>query len=198
VGANIGQFASELLDNQFKGEIISFEPLADAHIQLILNSKKYDNWKIFERTAIGNSEGEIKINISQNSVSSSILNISNVHLNASNKSAYVGSELTKITKLDNIYNNGSELIDKSVFLKIDTQGFEWEVLLGASNMINNVKGILCELSFDNLYDGQKNWLEIIDFLEKRGFRLWSIQYGLTDKNSGRTLQCDAIFYKIHE
>ncbi len=195
VGANVGQFASELLQNQFKGHIISFEPLTDAHYQLNKYSKKYSNWEVYERAAIGNDEGKIQINISGNSVSSSILDISNVHLNASNSSAYIGAEETKITSIDSVFDNGNSLIGKSAFLKIDTQGFEWEVLLGAKNSIKNVKGILCELSFDNLYNGQKNWLEIVDYLKECGFVLWSIQYGLTDKNSGRTLQCDAIFYK---
>lgn len=195
VGANVGQFASELLENKFEGHIISFEPLTDAHNQLTAHSIKYKNWEVYERAAVGNDEGEIQINISGNSVSSSILDISNVHLNASNSSAYIGSEETKITKIDSVFDNGKVLIGKSAFLKIDTQGFEWEVLLGAKNTIKNVKGVLCELSFDNLYNGQKNWAEIVAYLENCGFVLWSIQYGLTDKDSGRTLQCDAIFYK---
>ena len=195
IGANVGQFAVEILDNGFNGEIISFEPLSKAHSELVKNSKKYNNWTIYPKSAIGNTDGEIEINISNNSVSSSILNISKKHIDASNESRYIGIEKVKIHKLDSLFSK-EQLMNKNIFIKIDTQGFEWEVLEGASNILNDTKGLLCELSFDNLYEGQHLWQEIINKLEQYNFKLWSLQYGLTDKNTGQTLQSDAIFYKI--
>ena len=195
VGANTGQFGQEIIEKGYKGEILSFEPLTFAHLILEKQAKKYPNWHIHKRCAIGDQNGETYINISKNSVSSSILNISGLHTKISKDSFFIDSEKIPIYKLDDVMSKYS-LNDKNIFLKIDTQGFEWNVLNGVEHNLKNIKGILCELSFDYLYDGQRLWKDIVNRLESNGFILWSIQYGLTDKYSGRTLQTDAIFYRV--
>jgi hypothetical protein len=81
------------------------------------------------------------------------------------------------------------------FIKIDTQGFEWQVLEGASETLKNATGVLCELSLVPLYEGQRLWLEIVERLKLEGFTLWSLQQVFCDKRSGRSLQVDAIFFK---
>ena len=77
---------------------------------------------------------------------------------------------------------------------IDTQGFEWEVLDGASDTFVRARGVLCELSLVPLYEGQRLWLDLIERLESAGFVHWSFPKGLTDPRDGRTLQVDAIFF----
>lgn len=196
IGANTGQFSSEIINNGYKGEILSFEPLTIAHKELVIKSSKHENWIVYERCAVGDFEGEIEINISNNSVSSSILDISSLHLNAAEESKFIGSEKSRIIRLDSLLNI-YQFNDKNLFVKIDTQGFEWQVLEGAEEILKISKGVLCELSFDKLYEGQRLWQDIIKKLEKYNFKLWSIQYGLTDKSTGQSLQCDAIFYKIN-
>jgi hypothetical protein len=59
-----------------------------------------------------------------------------------------------------------------------------------------MSGLLCELSLVPLYDGQRLWLEIIRRLEDEGFTLWSIHRGFTDPRDGRTLQVDALFFRL--
>ena len=68
IGANTGQFAQSVRKGGYKGQIVSFEPLSDAWIELKNNANNDSNWLIHERVAIGNSNGEIKINISNNKV----------------------------------------------------------------------------------------------------------------------------------
>ena len=82
VGANSGQFSMDLRQKGFNGKIISFEPLSSAWGQLIKNASKDKNWIVHERMAIGDFSGTIDINISKNSVSSSILPMLDTHLNA--------------------------------------------------------------------------------------------------------------------
>ena len=195
IGANTGQFCEGVYTNGYNGDIISFEPLSSAYKDLVINSREFPNWEVYKRCAIGNINGKIKINISQNSVSSSILTVSDKHLNASKSSKYIGFEDTEIYKLDTVFSNINKIVSKNIFLKIDTQGYEWDVLLGADLVLKQTSVILCELSYDNLYDGQKQWMEIVIKLKSLGFELWAIQYGLTDPISGRSLQSDAIFYK---
>ena len=83
-----------------------------------------------------------------------------------------------------------------IFLKIDVQGFEQEVLKGASEMIALAKGIEMEISLVPLYENQ-TWLlpQVLEYMEQKGFVLTSIVPAFTDNVTGKVLQCNGIFYK---
>lgn len=194
VGANTGQFARELISIGYKGRIVSLEPLMKAHTQLCKSAKGFDLWEVHSRVAVGDFDGETKINVSQNSVSSSVLPMLSSHSSVARNSAYVGVEVVSMCRLDSIieqYLNGAE----SYFIKIDTQGFESQVLDGAKESLKNAGGLLCELSLTPLYEGQLLWLEMIEKIKGFGFSLWALRQGFTDEDSGRTLQVDGFFCK---
>jgi FkbM family methyltransferase len=194
VGANAGQFSQGLRHAGYRERIISFEPLSDAHWLLSKQALKDPFWVIHPRGALGDQDGESIINISRNSVSSSILDMNESHSNAAQGSEYTGSESITIQKLDSIADQYLSSNDKT-FLKIDTQGFEPQVLDGAFNALQNIQGVLLETSLIELYKGQLLWRDIIDRLEKEGFTIWSIERGFTDPRNGRTLQCDVVFFR---
>ena len=73
VGANQGQFASEIRQCGYAGRIVSFEPLSKAHDKLIQASDGDTKWEVYPRCALGDHNGEVEINIAGNSESSSIL-----------------------------------------------------------------------------------------------------------------------------
>ena len=123
VGANAGQYASSLRESGYRGKIISFEPLSTMYSVLERASRTDPLWVIASRTAIGNIDGEIEINISENSYSSSVLGILDAHLDAAPKSAYIGSEAVKISKLDTLANDYIKDNDQLIYLKMDVQGF---------------------------------------------------------------------------
>jgi FkbM family methyltransferase len=57
------------------------------------------------------------------------------------------------------------------FLSIDTQGYELEVLRGATEALTTADAVLLEVSFRELYAGQPLAHELIAFLGDRGFRI---------------------------
>lgn len=196
VGANTGQFASQMRKIGFKGTIVSFEPLLTAYNELLKTAEPDPNWIIHSRSAIGDYEGEIDINVSENSVSSSILPILKAHTAADPASEFIKKEAVPISTLDTsgaLYLQNSS----SPFLKIDTQGYEWNVLDGAQETLPKLKGLHCELSLVELYEGQRLWTELMSRLQKEGFTLWNLQPGFTDPDNGRTLQMDATFFRIN-
>lgn len=194
VGANTGQFSKELRDGGYTGRILSFEPLTIAHDSLLKNSQGDSLWEVFPRCAIGDIDGEVIINISQNSVSSSILPMLSSHSNAAPQSSYVSQENTPIHKLDTILPKMIEGFN-SILLKIDAQGFEWKILDGAENVLPHVKAIQLELSLVYLYEGQHLWLDCIERLGNMGFILWSIQPAFLDHGTGQTFQFDGLFVR---
>lgn len=195
VGANAGQFALKLRSVGYTGNIVSFEPLTSAYAELCKFASRDKKWEVYKRCAIGHFDGEIQINIAGNSCSSSILPMLEAHREAAEESSYIGSEITPIVKLDTFSMEYLSKAESKAFLKIDTQGYEWQVLDGATESLKQIQGVLCELSLVPLYDGQHLWLDIIERLSAAGFTLWAIQPGFTDPRDGRTLQFDAIFFR---
>lgn len=194
VGANRGQFASTLRRAGYGGRIVSFEPLQDAHAALLRASARDPLWLVHNRCAIGSSAGQVVINVSGNSVSSSVLPMLEAHAAAAPRSAYVGTEDVSLVSLDAIAGQYLQSTDRA-FLKIDTQGYEWEVLDGATAIMDSVVGILCELSLVQLYRQQRLWTDVVARLGESGFELWGIQGGFADPRDGRTLQVDATFFR---
>ncbi len=193
VGANIGQYAMNIRGAGYKGRIISFEPLSAAYKQLIKNSRKDAEWIVADRMALGDEDGEIEINVSANSISSSVLPIMESHIRAAKESVYISKELVTIKRLDSV-STGLDL-KGNIFIKIDVQGFELDVLKGASKLLEKTKGLQLELSLTELYEGQILMEDMIKHVESLGFELHTIFPAFIDESSGRLLQTDGVFFK---
>ena len=194
VGANTGQFGESLRGAGYGGRIVSFEPLSAAREQLLSAGRNDPLWDIAPRAAIGSEDGEIKIHVSENSVSSSVLNMLDTHTSAAPGSAYVGSEKVPLWRLDTIAPDYLTS-DSVLFIKIDTQGYEDRVLQGATALLTRAIGLQLELSLVPLYDGQRLYDELISQLKELGFELWGMFPAFIDPTSGRLLQVDATFFR---
>jgi len=193
VGANKGQYAKYLREAGYAGRIVSFEPLSTAYAALLKASKKDPRWDVAPRAAIGNKDGEIKINISKNSESSSALPIHELHVQASPNSAYIDSEIVKLYKLDSIAEHYLNDTYQAIYLKMDVQGFELQVLEGASRILPRVKMLQLELSLVPLYQGEPLIRTMLEKVDALGYELYAVIPGFTDMKSGRLLQLDGIF-----
>jgi FkbM family methyltransferase len=194
VGANVGQFAQSLRRAGYSGRLISFEPLAQAHRRLLAAAEGDPNWKIAPRVAIGDRDGEIEIHVSKNSVSSSILDMLESHLDSAPGSKYIASERVLLATLDTMVRD--EINSRVVpFLKIDAQGYEDRVLNGAREVLTRARGIQLELSFLPLYEGQQLFDHLMEHLRTLGFSVWGIWPGFCDPQTGRMLQVDALFFR---
>lgn len=194
IGANEGQFAREIREYGYTGKIVSFEPLSSARKKLLSFAAADQNWEVHDQSAIGDQDGKIEIHIAGNSVSSSVLPMLESHSSAAVGSAYVDSERVPIDKLD-VVAKQYMTPESKLFIKIDTQGFEWQVLDGADETLQHARGVHCELSLVPLYDGQRLWRDIVDRLDGEGFMLWALQKGFTDPRTGQSLQMDGIFLR---
>lgn len=194
VGANIGQFSRGIRENGYKGKIISYEPLSAAYDSLLENSKNDSLWTIYDKCAIGSYKGFVDINISANSVSSSILSIMKLHVESAPTSAYIATERVRIETLDSVALEAAQEF-KNIFIKIDTQGFEWEVLDGAQKIMRLARAIQLEVSLEPLYEGTKLWKDIVARLENEGFSVFALYPAFCSPETGRILQCDILFVK---
>ena len=194
VGANAGQFGVLLREIGFDGKIVSFEPLSDARESLQNISRNDPLWQIALQTAIGEENGEIEIQIAGNSQSSSVLDMLDTHVRAAPDSKYIGKEKVALRKLDSI---APDYMDSNsiAFIKIDTQGYETQVMNGAKKLMSQIVGLQVEISLVPLYKGQCLFDEMLKKLKNDGFELWSISSVFSDPNTAQLLQVDATFFR---
>lgn len=191
VGANTGQYATNMRKAGYAQKIISFEPLKNAFELLKLNAAKDTNWIILNY-ALGEKDWRGSINIAGNSQSSSILNMLPEHIKSAPESIYLSREEIEIKKFDSIFNSFCSTED-NIMVKIDTQGYEKKVLEGALNFMPFMKILQIEMSLIPLYENELVMIEMIGFLDKKGFQLFSLENGFSDLKTGQLLQVDGIF-----
>src|SRR3981081_3311525 len=160
VGANAGQFVHQCRAAGYKGEIISFEPSAAAHAGLLRSAAADPLWPVAARIALGATTGEVEINIAANSFSSSILPMLDSHLTAAPNSAYLQKEKVPLRRLDDLLADpladdlAATAPSRHIFLKLDVQGYESQVLTGATQLLNHPLAVQLEMSLLPLYQGE--------------------------------------------
>ena len=182
VGANIGQSILRYR-NIFEDPIIhSFEPNPNAFKKL---EEKFINEKnlFLNNVAIGENEEVLEFNISKKSSHSSFLTLNLNSQWLKNRAKSIGVNYLdyvekktpiKTTTLDEYAEKKNiEVID---VLKIDTQGFEDKVLIGAKNLIKNkrIKFIQLEIIFSNLYQNSPQIYDIEKSLIPFDYKLFGI------------------------
>ncbi len=190
VGANQGQYASSFRNRTgFTGNIVSLEPTSEAFKRLSARARPDTSWRTVHAAA-GAEVGSLEISVAANSVSSSLLAVSGEHLRHEPGSRTKAKETVRVDRLDNLLES-SERRRRS-WLKLDVQGYESQVLLGAPETLKLVYVVQAEISFQHLYSGQTDYLELLGILEDRGFVPVKIIPGFSDPVTGDLLQCDVV------
>ena len=195
IGANEGQFAADLRAAGYHGRIVSVEPLAAAHAALTRAAAKDNKWTVADRCAVGAAAGKAALHVAENSVSSSLREMTPAHLDAAAESQYVATEEVSVVTLADLIHRHACASDAGVFVKIDVQGHERDVLEGAGDHLDTIAGIQLELSLVELYAGQSLMPPQVEFLAAQGLTLWSVDRGFMDGKTGRLLQCDGTFVR---
>jgi FkbM family methyltransferase len=197
VGANLGQFARQVFDTGFRGTVVSFEAQPDVHRELVRRAAAKSGpakWIVADCCALGSSTGTVEMNISQNSLSSSLLPMKREHADAAPASRYVCKKTVKLARLDDVAP-AAVPADVPLFMKIDTQGYEREVLDGAPRILERTVAVHVELSLLQLYEQAPSLVEMVTYLESRGFQLFGLLPVFRDDRDGRLLQVDGIFMR---
>ena len=192
VGANKGQYAQDIRRLGFKEQIYSFEPTS-CYEHLAKASEGDAKWQTY-RFGFGKTSGKLEMYIaSNNGESSSLLKPKNIMAQGFGIS-FDKTEEVEIKTL-------KEFLDlntiSNIYLKIDTQGNEMNVLLGLSDRINCVSVIEFESALISLYEGETGHYEIAQYLINHGFKVK--QMVITHWNQNKeTVSLDSIFVRDQE
>lgn len=194
VGANTGQYATDLRKSGFAGDIISFEPLDEAYRVLVDASAGDDRWQC-RQLAASDHPGTSTIHIAGNEgASSSLLVMADAHIEAMPVARTVGVQEVTMCRLDSL--DELRTVPGPLMLKLDVQGHELPALAGAEGLLDRVVLIEAELSVSELYEGGPLMLDVLSEIAKRGFDLVALEPGFYHPGDGRFLQFDGTFRRV--
>ena len=189
VGANAGQYGEMLRELGFAGRLVSLEPVAEAYAELERRAAADGAWEAV-RVAASDVDGEITLNVTEDSRSSSVLPRNE---RFADKAGWSPKERRRVAarRLDGLV---AELLrpQERAYLKLDIQGYERHVLDGAGDALARFEALELELSVTPLYEGQPSLAEMLPLLEQRGFKPVSIEPILLD-DDGLLMEMDGLF-----
>lgn len=192
VGANSGQYGRHLRALGYMGELVSMEPLSAAFAQLKECAAKDARWQV-HNVAIGTARQSTQINVSENSFSSSLLGMETAHSEAAAASRYVRTETIEVVPLGDVVTAEMLAKHKHIFLQVDVQGFEREVIEGALEVLPKLCMVELELSMVPLYEGGPLYRELIDRMEELDFELYTMAPEFRHPETHRLLQTNGLF-----
>lgn len=184
VGANVGQFGQMLRAEGYQGELVSFEPVAEVYDELAAATARDGRWRAVH-LALGAQNAEMQINVMRSSNMSSLLDPS---VEAIDRWSFVEpverSEAVQVARLDDVLGDHAPSLDPlRVYLKVDTQGTDLDVIEGAKGVLGCVGAIQTELSFKPLYRRQVSYTETLDYLRSLDYQVAGVFPIVHDDNT---------------
>ena len=189
VGANKGQFAAFAFNAWPDAQLYCFEPLPKPRgtLKAIVAAKRV---RVFD-VALGSQASSMDMHIAQRDDSSSLLPIGE-HQTTLHGTHEVGVQPVKVERIDSLLNL-SDLLSPCL-LKIDVQGFELDVIKGATGLLSAIDVIYAEMSYIELYKGQPLYSDIIAFLHDYGFAVAGV-YNQSDDTGLGAIQADVLLQR---
>src|SRR5581483_1306542 len=167
VGANYGQFGKSLRARGYRGELVSFEPIESVFRDLQKLAQRDGKWQA-RQLALGSVSGTAVINVSQSSDFSSLLEQTPYAQSFDSNALVIRREEISVARLDDLFE---PFHNRTVFLKIDTQGYERQVLEGSSEALKQIIGVQMELPIVHLYEDTWSLEDSLSYMRDRGFVL---------------------------
>jgi FkbM family methyltransferase len=187
VGANVGTWTLLLKAIHPHAVVHGFEPLTGHVDGFRANTASLKDVHLHQ-IALGEAEATGSMHVTSFSDASSLLPLANAgaeqwHIHE------VAREAVQIESMDHWQARAG--VPFATLIKLDVQGFELAVLRGASRCLAHAEAVLLEVSFQEYYEGQCLFADVVAFLASHGFALNALGH---DTSLGRRLiQADALF-----
>lgn len=192
VGANTGQFSMAASKEFRHADIYPIEPDPRTATRLRHNLEPRLAANII-RKAVGERDGTITFNVNADSQVSSILPLGDDRQRAFPKSVVMQQISVPLATLDSLFGNIP--LAEPILLKIDVQGYEDQVISGAVSFLASVRWVVMEVSFARLYEGEQDFVAIIELMASHGFRfVRPLNFHQAGKNLD-IIEMDALFEK---
>ena len=194
VGANDGRTVDELREMGFDGHIVSYEPTPALFARLHERFASDPSWS-GHQVAVGSAAGTLPLNTYSADVFNSFLRPS--RFGASRFRPLAGDVLETIdvpvVRLDDVWD--IHVPAGRTLLKIDTQGFDLEVLRGAVACLSSIDAVLTEMPVNAIYEGAPAMSETFAFMERAGFELSGLFPVARDAQGLRLVEVNGVFFR---
>lgn len=191
VGANDGETLEDFLRVFPAARIVAFEPYATCCEMLERKFRNQPHVRI-QNVALGAARGTSVLHLYSGNRMNSLLTLDEDPANPMlQKFSATGTAEVRLESLDEFCaDHGFTFID---VLKIDTQGYDLQVLKGATKLLHarRVRAVLLEANFVPMYRRQASFSELHEFLSSCGYRLVDL-YNQT-RTHGFTAWCDVCY-----
>jgi FkbM family methyltransferase len=172
VGARLGEYGLWLRRNGYNGWIHSFEPVSDNFAELSRRAARDARW-VVHNAALGSEAQYAEINVAARTDFSSFLTPTSYAAKTFGPAPEIAAtERVRVQTLDEIFGGLiAPIPDPHVYLKLDTQGWDLEVLRGASGCLPRIGALQTEVSVLAVYEGMPTMSESLDYLSSSGFAL---------------------------
>jgi FkbM family methyltransferase len=187
IGANEGQTAAHLSELFPAARIYSCEPSSRTFEKMKTRVQGIPNVTPI-RTAVGSNEGTVKFKITGASVNSSILD----YHKPTGGDIICDEEEVPLRTVAGIC--AEHKIDKIDLLKIDTQGYDMQVMMGTEAMLkaHKVGVVLTEVLMVQMYEGQAWFHDICTYMHSVGFRFCAL-HGINREDDPFIHWADVVF-----
>jgi len=196
IGANIGQFRDFLRAQVgYGGPIHSFEPLVSLVHQMEQRGQQDRNWSIYPY-ALGAADGVRDINVMAATTFSSFLAPSYEAVpELTEPNTISRTERVNVMTLDKAATTLLRDIDfRRTFVKLDTQGFDLEVLDGGRSTFAQIPVLQTEVSLNPIYAGMPSMAESVAQFETAGFAIADL-YLVSKDARYRAIELDCIMVR---
>ncbi|MCI0686164.1 MAG: FkbM family methyltransferase [Sporichthyaceae bacterium] len=194
VGANKGQYGRRLRAGGYRGQIISFEPVARDFAVLERRASADPDWQAY-RLALGKESGTITMNVVPGTLSSALAPTTlGSHRYEQLQTAV--TETVEIRRLDELIDPLTRHIENPrSFLKMDTQGFDLEVFAGLGDRVHSLIGVQSEVALMRIYEGMPRMAQAIETYEAAGFEISALYPVSRESRTGRVLEYDCVLVR---
>ena len=193
IGASVGEFTAIFAELFPNASIYAFEPLPDCFESLALVADSYGGRVKVFKIGLGSREGNFEFHRSSWAPASSFREMSDLHKKNYPHSAGSESVRVQVETLDNVFRDIG--LDDNIFIKMDVQGFEDEVIKGGREVISRARVLVIECSLQQTYEGEPMFDGIYELLKPMGFEYrGSVKQSLR-KDDDSFLQADCVFIR---
>ncbi len=192
IGANHGEWAECLLTVCPPKRLLAVEPNPTLHANL---KARFAGQPVFHLipAALAREPGELDFHITDDSASASLLK-PREQMNQYYGHGFSDQKTIRVpvTTLDALTAD----VPAVSLIKMDVQGYEMQVLEGATQTLKKTRAVMMEVTFYSHYEGDASFDTLHKFMAKNGFALWNLS--MPFKVGGVAMWSDAVYHKVND
>jgi len=209
VGANVGDTLVEFKEWWPNSKVHCFEPQKECWKDLEQKVKSFDFTDVYINKYAAGAELSDRATFYSHDITSGQSGFNRINtesLDSINLNSLKKSDDESLKKYEKMLNHEREVeivplvqymkdtkVDRIDLLKIDTQGYEPEVLHGLEGSLSKVDVVIAELMFYDFYERSLSFSDIEKFLIPAGFHLYDISHISKNPMNGRTDWVDVVY-----